>query len=598
MDGLKVWYQKSTLARVGSAMRDFWGQIAQAVFAADGPGFLGDVVKAAEDLGGNPVRWSKGLGKAWRAPDDVLQLMSDGALDTMVSEATRTGHFDRLAEMAGGKGGWRQKILEPVLRKMGMVEEKGVIAAGISPLSEKGANIAKAATDIPLNARVWTEQVLRLATYRQAVKRGASHAEALEQIYTHWGRFDELTRFDRSVLSRILFFWAWRRASIPITLRNVLDFPVRSKVVLTLSALVHNKAKAEYPGAEQQMDEAGVPEWFRRMGGVILGVDENGNADAVSMGGSTYFAPTVSILQGDMAKALSHGDIDEAFWQSGRELVRSSPPYIQQVLERLEEKDYFTNKPWRDDSGASQVKAPSFLYWFMSKPGDEPNAFEKALGLTAKSDKAGEVRAITIDPEKSWWLDWIPGMSALMQDVGAFADPRQADTQTGLEIGGKPLELSLKKGALRTAGVPLYRLHISTEQERDVRKAREALHESLQGLAGDTLVKDDYGHIIPNYRSERGKQLADDLDQWKREAQSQGMTPEQSKAYVQNRMIRFHLQEWRVMELDARLETLQGRGPGYKRNVPEVTRTSRYRKVREADTKRADRELRKMLGLR
>lgn len=598
LDGLKVIYQRSLLSRPPSMMRDFWGQLSQAIFAADGPEFADEVAKAVADLGGNPHTWAKGLGTGWKAPDDVLQLMSEGVLNTTVDEATQVGNFDRLAEGAA-KGGPVKRALEPVLRGLGTVERKGVLGAALQPVSSKLSDAAKTATDLPLHARVWTEQTLRLATYRQAVKKGMSHREAVEEVMTHWGRFNELTSFDRHVLSRILFFWAWRRATIPIALKNLLDYPVRSKIILTSTALVHNEAKENASEIDQAAAEAGVPEWFRRMGGYILGVDEQGNADAISMGGSTYFAPAVSLLNSDFASALRQGDLEEAGAEGIREVFRSSPPYFQQIAERLEEKDYFSNKAWRDESGHSQVKAPTFLWWFMNKPGDEPNAFEKLLGLTPVMDSDGNLRHVTIDPNVSWWLDWIPGMSAVMQDVSSMADPRQADTATGIMLPtGKELNLSLEKGLMRQAGVPKYQFQISTAQEQEIRKVREALGDSLTDLTGDSLSMDQFGNIGPNFRSERGQKLQQDIDQWRREAQEQGLGTARARGYVNQRLIRHYLQEWRIMELSERLKALQGKAPAMAEAPKPLQDSTRYGRQRAIEDDRADRELRKLLGIR
>lgn len=593
-DGLKVWYQRSLLSRPGSMMRDWWGQVSQALFAADGPQFLDELEDARKALGGNPKTWAKGVGKGWEAPDDVLQLMSEGVLNTTVDEATIANNFEKMAETARRAGHGKRAAVWDTL---GGFERKGTIG-GLLP--GKAGDKVKAVTDLPLHGRVWSEQALRLATYRQAIKRGLSHEDAVVEVYKHWGKFDELTALDRTVLSRILFFWAWRRASIPITFRNLLDYPVRSKIVLTTTAMVHNQAKEAGEEIHDAAEQAGIPEWFRRMGGVITGIDDNGNADAISMGGSTYFAPTVSILNSDMMKALSHGDVEEAFWESGREVFRSSPPYFQQIAERMEEKDYFSGQSWYDETGQSTVKAPTAFYWFMSDPRKgEPNAFEKALGLSARTDQDGNLMHVTMDPKVAWMLDWIPGLSAVMQDVGSFADPRQADVETGLELPtGRRLDLSLGKGALRQAGIPKYRLHITTEQERQVQEVREALGDSLEELTGDTLIMNQYGQVMPNYKNERGKKLDADMERWRSEANLQGLGPARTRAYVQQRMIRKYMQEWRVLELNERLKALQGKArqpADLPRSIPGAS--NRMDKQRAIEAEREDREFRKLLGI-
>jgi hypothetical protein len=592
LDGLKVLAQRSTLGRVASAMRDVWGTLSQAIFAADDLGYLSYAMKSAGDLGGNPITWSKGLGRGWQAPDDVLQLMSEGVLNTTVDEATRVGNFAKLAERAEIKG---QGVRAAVAGGFAALERKGVLGA---PIPGKAGEVVKAVTDVPLHARVWFEQVQRLATYRQAVAKGASHADAVEEVYKHWGRFDEITGLERKVISRILFFWAWRRATLPIALRNLLDHPVRSRIVLWATAYTHSQAQE---AAGEQMDNEAIPEWFRRMGGWILGVDESGNADAVGTGGSTYFAPTVSLLQSDFARAMSAGDLDEAFWQGGREVIRGSPPHYQQVLERLEEKDYFTGDPWTDPvTGEDAVRAPTFLYWFMSPDDQEPNAFEKLLGLRARRNKDGQLRDVVMDPVAAWWMDWIPGAGPMLADVSSMADPRMADTETGLGlVPGKDIQLSLGKGALRQAGIPMYRIHLSDQEERQLREARNALTESLDDLSGGTLVKDQFGNVAPNPRNERGRKLAQDRDAWHREARQAGMGRERARSYVDQRMIRLYFDEWRVIELDRRLQALQGRGPNVLAPDAPLDAPSRERipRQRGAEAEREDREFRRLLGI-
>lgn len=505
-DRVKRFYQRATLARLGSVTKDNIGNMMQSVISGN-TFHLNDARKA---LGGNPITWAKGIGSGFEAAPDVIRLANEGVLETRVSEALQRNKPAGL---------------------IGKLETRGVVGSVI-PGAEK-------VTDALMHERVWVEQVNRLATYRKAIADGMSHAEAVEEVYKYWGKFDELTKLERGVLSRIFFFWTWMQRSMPITVRMLLDHPVRMRMMLTMMA-----GDSINPDAERNM-----PEWMRRMGGWILGKDKAGNVDVVSPGSSTYASPLFSFLQGDMVKAMSSGHAEEAPGLALREVMRASPPFVQAAGELAQQRDYFTDQDWwkdRDPNKGSNMKAPSFVYWLTNRGQGEETAIQKALGATVETDRdTGEFKRVTMNPYWAWLLDALPGVSSVAGDVSSFAHPGQGD------VG----DLSIKNGLARQAGVPIYHVPAPKDIQSDAFTLRESLAKSASQLTNKTLVYGDYG-IQPNEKTMAGRQFKADRDKWRQEAKEQKLPRNVAEQYVSDRIRAHYLQEWRVLELEKRLEVI------------------------------------------
>lgn len=538
-DGLKQIYQRATLARPSSLTKDLIGTTSQGFIAGN---TVADLAQAVQDLGGSSHNWAKGVGKGFTAPDDALRLMAEGVLQTTKEEALAKGAFEGV----------------PVL---GRIEERGVLGALIP--GKAGEAVGKA-TDELLHARVWYEQTHRLATYRKAIREGMNHKQAVEEVYKHFGQFNELTKLERTALNRMLFFWTWMVRSVPVAMRNLVDHPIRSRILLTLMA--HG--------------EQGAPDWFNRMGGYVLGVDENGNADAIGTGGSTYFSPLFSLLQGETANALAAGDYgailageDGEYGKGGlaRDVLRSAPPFVSVPAMWSQGTDPFTGEALKDEQGHSNVKAPMAFYWLMNHNG-EPNAIERVLGLTAKTDKQGNLRGLTIDPHWGFLMRVLPGVDVAASDVSSFVDPRQADA-SGLSLG---------KGAARQAGFPVYRFSMDDKQEKNLKDFRKALHKEVGKLSGGGLDV-VYGRVSPTTQTARGHKMRNDVDRWQAEADRQGLGPKASRAYVDQRLSRLYQHEWRLIELDRRLKVLQdsAREEEEKRKLTDLSLAARLTPARE-----------------
>lgn len=516
LDGFKGILQRALLARPGSLSKDWIGTASQGFMA----GNLAYLEGARKSLGGSWGKWAEGIGKGFHADDDVLKLMAEGVLNTTRHDALEKGLLEGV----------------PVL---GRIEERGLIGAALP--GKAGKAVAKV-TDSMLDARVWFEQVNRLATYRKAIQEGLSHREAVEQVYAYWGKFDELSKFDRNVLNRLFLFWSWRKASVPIALRNLLDKPLRSRLLMMMMA-------------GNTEDDERVPEWARRLGGWTAGTDENGNMRVISVGDSSYFGPLASLVRSDSMKALKQGEYQAFVSGAAREVLRSTPAYWQSVGELTQEQDYFTNQSWWGGEGRTgqTTKAPMAFWWLMNHdPEGKPTALQELLGLKdirgerdPETGEPGPLRHITMKPAAAWLLGALPGAEPLLTDVSAFVDPRSAD------VG----EASLLKGGARVAGVPVYSVAPPDEQQTLIRDVREALHKDADRLAGGAL--DVYAGRLTPSNTGRGQSLRRDMEQWQAEAKAQGLGEYAARAYVDLRLQRLYQQEWRLMELDRRLAYLQ-----------------------------------------
>lgn len=559
-DDWKRIFQKSSLARFASATKDNIGTVAQMMLS----GNLAHLPGAIRDLGGTPWKWASG---AYKASDDVAMLEARGVLQTTISETT---------EAASGKG---------LLR--GTIGKYGVLGTLARPFGEEAARKVAGFTDQFIHERQWVEAVGRLATYRKAIAEGASVEDAIADVYTHWGKMDELTKLERTKFNRAFFFWAWKARSIPITAAMFLEHPVRMRLLLMATV-------GDMRGDQGQ----DMPEWLKRMGGWILDTDDEGNVQVASTGGSMYSSPTIGFLQGDMMKALQSGQVYDVPGLALRETFRSSPPFLQSAAELAFQHDYFTNQDWWKDpenKTGSNMKAPSFMFHLMNpnaRSAADKTALQKLFGLEAEYDsKTHDLRRVTMNPYWAWLLDALPGVSPLMGDVSAFVDPR----------GGGMLP-----GMSRQFGVPIYHVPKPDRLGNNIREIRKALQTDVDKLSSGALVY-EYGRIGPNVRNVNGQRLKQERDTWREEAKAQKLGPAQTRAYIEERMKRFWLDEWRLYELADRLEVLKALAEGEDRQEKTPAETAqglglpgedRYRKQATREAERDLARRRAALGLR
>lgn len=512
-DAVKRVFQRALLSRFSSVSKDNIGAFTQSVLAGNWTHLEG----ARKALGGNPVTWANGAGTGFTAAPDVIHLMNKGVLETTVGEAMH------------GKPFFQNRVLRNI-------EERGVLG-GLIP-GKAGEAVGKV-TDTFMHQRVWFEQVNRLATYRKAIADGLSDAEAIEEVYKYWGKFDELTKLERDVFSRIFMFWSWMARSVPITGGNLLDHPARMKLGLMIMA-----------GDARGDQGDNMPEWMKRMGGWILGKDENGNVDVLSAGSSTYASPLFSFLQGDMVKAMGRGDIEEVPGLGLREVMRSAPSFVSAPFERAQKRDYFTNQDWwkdMDTQTGSNMKAPSFMYHLMDPSGQKPTLLQSMLGLKAETDpETGQFKRVTMDPRWAWLLDALPGVAPVLTDASAFTHPGMVDA------GG---EFSIKAGIARQVGLPIYHVNPPSDAQSDAYELRNALIKDIDRLSSGSLYYDN-GAVLPSERTTRGRQLKAAREQWNLEAKQQKLSDPERRAFVMDRMKAEFTDEWRLYELNDRLRVV------------------------------------------
>lgn len=531
---IKAWFQKAVLARPGSVAKDVQGSMINGLMS----GNTKYLDRARRELG-SLSDWASGKGKA---SDLVNRLRGAGVLRTQVDEALQRqsfleSEFPGIVGRAAGRvtklgivGGTIKSVTEG-LRKAGK-------AVGLDLKEGKSlAEVTAKATDKMLDARVYFEEVNRVATALKALQDGKSFEGAVQEVFKWWGKFDELSRLDRKVLSQIMFFWAWWARSIPITVRHILTHPVRSRWLMTMMA------------GDADNDER-APNWLRRMGAWALGKSENGQYKAISLGGSSYFSPTMSMLQGNFVNQAMQGKPMQAASGALMDLLRATPPYIQAIPELAMQHDLFTNKPWWRDKNAktgSNAKAPTALWWFYSDPSDTSfgsgarSAVSEFFGLKATQTRTG-TPYLTMDPMKSWMFGLIPGAEPAMTDVSAFF--------TAPETGTRP-EVDVVKGGTRQLGLPIYNVTVDTAKS-DIYEAKQALMQDADKLAGGSLYAES-GQIRPNNRTYRGQEIASFLDRAEKQARAQGMSATDAKALAMKKMEAVYPSEWRVLTLYERL---------------------------------------------
>lgn len=510
-DAVKGIFQRSVLGRVSSMTKDNIGTAINLVMS----GGVDQLGNARKHLGSFDD-YLKGTGHS----DLINHLRAKGVLQTTKGEALEPGQMRKIAlELRQGGRTKAAKLADLVAR----VEERGVLGAAL-PLREGkvfGGETVAMTTNAINQERVYAEEVGRVATYLDGIKRGMTEDEAIANVFAGWGKFDEITKLDKQLLNRIFFFRAWWQRSIPITLRHIVDHPVRSKMLLTLMA-------------GNTYDNEEYPSWLRRMGGVALGKDSNGMAKVLGLGGSTYFSPTFSLLQGDMARALYKGDVGGAVSGALGDTIRSAPPFVQAVGEIAQQRDYFRNEDWWTDptnKTGSTVRAPAFLYHFK----------DTAIGdwLDLKADE--KRKTMTMSPYAAWVFGLVPGAEPLGSDVSSFVDPRAAD------LG----PLSLKKGMVRQAGLPIYDVPTLDKRQQAIREMRTEMRKTIDDMSGGALAVTDYGDVYVTDKTERGQQIRADMERWTAGAKALGYPEDTARArkYVDDKLRDNWLSEWRIIEL-------------------------------------------------
>lgn len=519
MDGLKRIMQKEVLGRAPSYTRDIRSTVVNAAMSGLTPADL----RAAHKAVGSFETW-RTTGKA----DDIVnRLRGEGVLQSTTSEAFRENRvFGKLAEETESKLG------KLVLKGLDRVDERGMLGAIVPGKVGKAATKAQRFFN---EHRVYAEEVSRVATYMKARKAGADHASAVEEVFSRWGKFDELTKLERNVLNRIMFFWAWQARSIPVSIRHLIQRSVRAKLVLAMTA-------------GNATEDNTMPTWLRRMGGWVLGRNANGQVDVVNLGG-TYFDPLISIMQGNFANEVMHGRAGnpvDAVGAAATDMLKSAPPLVQAGVELATKKDAFTGLDWwkdrNADKGISQAKAPTVLWWMH---GDNP--VSKVLGLQKRPIQGGKGgQYLVMDPRWAWLMTAIPGAETNMADVSAFF--RSPD----IDAGDEPMpKLSLGRGVARVAGVPLYEVPLE-DGMRQVFELKAALTKSAYSLAGGSLSESG-GRLVPS-KTYRGTELRAAMERWTARAKAQGMTPAAAKRDMMDRMKQHYPAEWRVLEFQQRVE--------------------------------------------
>lgn len=521
-DSLKAIYQRSTLARFGSLTKDLFGTSVNGIMA------------------GNMNYWDRamkevGTFREWINPNFRKGAVANRLTGMGVLKTTRGEAFENIGVL--------EEMLPGVLGKgAGNIERHGVIGGTLKSIGAPttGKGVGKVFHSINEGRQYW-EEVNRVATYLKAIDEGKSGAEAINDVYKWWGKFDELSKLDRTVLNRVLFFWTWMARSVPITIAHLFEHPVRSKWLLAMMA-----------GDADQDGKA--PNWLKRMGAWALGSSHDGSVRSVALGGSTYFSPTFAMLQGNFADQMMHGKPLEAVSGALKDLARATPPFIQAIPELALRHDMFTDKPWWKDKNAqagSNAKAPSVLWWFYAEPDKKGglSALSDLLGLKPVTGPDGNAQYLTMDPAWSWFFGALPGLEPALSDVGAFFRPPQGE----LEGAAPRPELDLVKGAARTAGFPIYDVPMDGAKSQTF-EFRKALGKSADGLSGGALMVTDTGRIAPSKTTWRGQKMRADMDSWEAQAKASGMGARQAHEAAMDKMRVAYQSEWRLLSLQDRLD--------------------------------------------
>jgi hypothetical protein len=292
-------------------------------------------VDARKALGGTYEAWRKGpLSEAaggWKADDDLLYMLNDGLVrggwgaETMAQRAP----IGRQGAQASGVPGarFRQAIeSEGVIGAAATQAERIPVAGRVLGAPLRGA---QKVGEWAMLSRVYAEELARVAYFKQLRKQGFSREAAREELIRHFGKVNELSGLERSLGRHIQMVWMWRKNSLPITLRAILDKPVRSRMLMTAMA--------------GDQDDPAIAEWARRSGGPTLGTDKSGNIRMYGLMGGTWFSPTFNLFNSDFMAAVKRASTASPTMVEPMVRVHSQRPAVMIFI--LASRNELTNSP-------------------------------------------------------------------------------------------------------------------------------------------------------------------------------------------------------------------------------------------------------------
>lgn len=425
------------------------GIVAYLRHAKDTDGRFANIIKKFAGSGDKVVKTSYGDMKA----SEIMRKFEDLGLFDIRMQATQRGEADMLAA-----------LLPTVPQsKLG----KG-LRGGASKL-RKISNEGFAVRELNDNAN-------RAAKALQAVMQGQTFEEAIRTSRNIFFDFSDVTKMERDVARRLTLFYTWTRKAIPLTLRSMIERPVRFKMMMLMT------------GAGQNQNNPDMPEWAQRLPGLYLGEDDNG-------------LPKMFALPGAMVNSASdmlEGDVIQ-------NIIRMSNPVLRAGFEKAFDRELFTGDVIGFDEdnrraalieGRGADRAPPSLNVL-------PQFAKDLLGFRSVQ-KDGEVVGYQMDPRMRWLFENALPFGGIARTADLIVGPLGADERKGA------LEQLLPLAGGRIRSIP--QLKKDQVEINRLRKLRDRIAEDIASYRDQPIIVGRDFEWRPNESSASGAALKEKLD--------------------------------------------------------------------------------------
>lgn len=460
LDKITVGFKRLAIATPGFHVRNLVGDLQNA--------YLG---QPAHRLPANMRRASKVL-RAHGATEKAARELAPADVGRATVKTGKYGDvtYDEVAKQLAQRGAFRSGYISGELRELS--KSGGVSGNRVARTIRKGrekvgqTRVAQGTK----NAVLAREDLPRLATAMEALRRGASWDEATRAVADLHFDYQHLTNFERQIARRALPFYTWSARNIPLQAKKYVTRPgkyanyqkLRENAAATVSA---QDTDPQTKNMYRDLENAGVKlpggwerylsEWEQRNAGV-----------PVSWKGSK-FTISLGLPLSDLNEAPGAAGVRQLneYYQKGMSLVGPVP---KDVVEYFENHSFF----FRDEierEHSPLVAAPGYVAGL-------PKGLRGKLGVTKIIDKASGKRVWAWPGKMDYLAKAVPGTPNYVQQLATGGSDRRGKSTTGKVLGFLGVK-AVPIDATRNA------VNLAYARMDEIAKAKAALNQ--QGVNAD-----------------------------------------------------------------------------------------------------------------
>jgi hypothetical protein len=482
-DKTQAGFKRVALATPGYHVRNLVGDSFNAFLGQPGQRLPGNMARSARVL--------KAAGRRDRANMDLLPVKPRKG--TMKTGRYGTLTYDQVAEGLANAGAFRTGFTAKEIPELAQSGKTGVklgrFGKGRVPQGVKRAFLNR--EDLP-----------RVATAVEALRRGATWEQAAEYVSQHHFDYQHLTHFERNVARRLAPFYTFTARNIPLQTRKLITNPGK---YAQYEKIRQEAAKAtgidedarEARALYEQLERAGVKlpdgwekyltDWEKRNAGV-----------PISWGGNSF---TVSF-------ALPLNDLSQVPGAAGKRQLQEyfekamsmATPLIKNPTEYFSNYSFFF-KDQIQREWSPNVAAPAYVAAF-------PEALKSDLGVTRIKDKRSGDMVWAWPAKVDYIVKQVPGTPAFAQNMmTGGADRRNRDSMGRvlgfLGVKAVPLdpitnavnlsyarmdEIAERKGSLNQQGISAEHPNLEYKRLLEQEKVLREIAGRGKAMRGDAVL--------------------------------------------------------------------------------------------------------------